>query len=426
MSRDFDVVIVGGGVNGLVLAGLLVARKLTMASRLALVAERFSISDPSEIKGVGVEVGWDLRVFALNRASQVLLRHCGVWDALPPNRVFAYERMCVWAAGGAAEQRGSLKFDCAEIGEANLGHIVEGRALQRQCLQAARAAGVVLIEAAIARVAMNDVAARIYLSDGRELRSQLLVAADGTESKTRELLGMGTAGHSYLQDALVAHVRTGKPHNNTAWQRFLSTGPIAFLPLPDGRSSIVWSVAREEAARLRALEPGAFGAALTAASGEALGQCELTTAVASFPLKLRYATSYAQSRAVLLGDAAHTVHPLAGQGLNMGLMDCASLVQILSEAGGVRAFGDYKVLRRYERERKSENLLMATALDGLDRLFGSAHPLSVHLGAVGLAAVDKIPLLKRQFAYRAMGLKGDLPPFLQSIQLGGANEVVLG
>ncbi len=224
----------------------------------------------------------------------------------------------------------------------------------------------------------------LRLNDGRELRSRLLVAADGTESKTRELLKIGTAGHAYHQDALVAHVQTAKAHGNTAWQRFLSTGPVAFLPLNDGRTSIVWSVARARAASLRAMDPEAFGAALTEASGEALGSCTLTSQLATFPLKLQYALEYARPRAVLLGDAAHAVHPLAGQGLNLGLLDCAALAQVLGEAGHADNFGDFKHLRRYERWRRSENLLAAAALDGLERLFSSADPVKHGIARGGL------------------------------------------
>ena len=407
-SGDFDVIIVGAGVTGTVMAGLLVARKLSSAGRVAIVADRYAKA-PLE------DADWDVRVFAMSRASERLLKACGVWNSLPQARVFAYERMCVWDAGGTPLGLGSLTFDCAQIGEPNLGYIVEGRALQWQCLQAARAAGVVLIEGAVQSTVCGDQDIALHLTDGRELRSRLLVAADGTESKTRELLGIGTAGHAYHQDALVAHVQTTRPHANTAWQRFLSTGPVAFLPLNDGRSSIVWSVDRSQAALLSAMDPEAFGAALTAASGEVLGQCTLTTPLATFPLKLQYAIDYARPRAVLLGDAAHVVHPLAGQGLNLGLLDAAALAQVLGGAGAPENFGDYRHLRRYERWRRSENLLAAAALDGLERLFSTTNPLSAGLRSAGLSAVGRMPFMKRGLARRALGLAGDVPDFLKAI-----------
>jgi 2-octaprenylphenol hydroxylase len=382
---------------------------LTVPGRVAIVADRF----PPAQQG---DADWDLRVFALSRASERLLEVCNVWGALPAARVFAYERMCVWDASGAPEGEGSLTFDCAQIGEPNLGFIVEGRALQSQCLQSAREAGAVLIEAAVGSVAPGELDILLRLHDGRALRSKLLIAADGTESKTRELLGIATAGHAYHQDALVAHVRTSKSHRNTAWQRFLSTGPLAFLPLNDGRSSIVWSLACAEANRLSAMDAEAFGAALNIASGGALGQCTLTTKLARFPLKLQYALQYAGHRAVLLGDAAHVVHPLAGQGLNLGLLDCSALAQLLGEAGGAANFGDLRLLRGYERWRRSENLLAAAALDGLERLFSRTDAFSTNLRAAGLSAVGRMPFVKRRFAQRALGLIGDVPDFLKTEQ----------
>lgn len=404
MSRDFDVVIVGAGVVGSAVASLLLARKQASPGRVAIVAERFSAGPGS--------ADWDLRVFALSRASQRLLTICGAWQGLPPQRVSPYERMCVWDEGGSPQGPGSLCFDCAEIGEPDLGHIVDGRELHESCLRAASAAGAVLIEAGVGEIALNDADARLRLADGRELRGALLIAADGAESRTRGLLGIEVAGHAYDQDALVAHVRSAEPHRNTAWQRFLSTGPLAFLPLPDGRSSIVWSASRAEAARLRALDAAAFAEALRAASGDVLGKLELTTPVAGFALKLQYALDYARPRAVLLGDAAHAVHPLAGQGLNLGLLDCASLAEVLGPAGAAAQFGEYRLLRRYERWRKSENLAALAAMDGLERLFSNDNPALKGLRSAGLEAVGKLPMLKRRFARRALGLAGDVPRFL--------------
>jgi 2-octaprenylphenol hydroxylase len=405
----FDVIIVGAGVTGAVMASLLARRKLTARGRVAIVADRFAQLPPAD-------ADWDLRVFALSRASERLLTLCGVWQNLPANRVTAYDRMCVWDAGGAPES--GLSFEAAQIGEPNLGSIVEGRALQWECLQASRSAGTVLIEGEVKSAAADDEAVMLHLSDGRELRAKLLAVADGTDSKTRALLGIDAAGHAYDQDALVAHVETAKPHGNTAWQRFLTTGPLAFLPLADGRSSIVWSVTQPRAAELRAMDAAAFGAALTDASGAALGECRLTTGVAAFPLKLDYALRYAAPRAVLLGDAAHAVHPLAGQGLNLALLDCAALAEVLGEAGGAEAFGDPRYLRRYERWRRSENMLAAAALDGLERLFSRPGARSSSVRTSALGAVGRLAVLKRAFARRALGLSGDLPQFLQ----GAARE----
>ncbi len=408
-ARAFDILIVGGGVTATVMASVAVARKLAAPGRVAIIADQ----PPSAAVPVPAESDWGLRVFALSRASQRLLEICGAWQPLSVQKRCAYERVRVW--DGAGPDTG-LGFDCAELGEPNLGFIVEGRELQMQCRRAAAAAGVVFIETGVRAIATGDADVRISLNDGRELQGQLLIAADGAESATRALLGIETAGHLYHQDALVAHVRTALAHRHTAWQRFLPTGPLAFLPLPDGRSSIVWSVTRAEAARLRTLDASAFAAALTAASGAVLGACELTTPVASFPLKLQYALDYACPHAVLVGDAAHAVHPLAGQGLNLGLLDCASLAEILEGAstgvGGAGFLGDLKLLRRYERRRKSENLLAATAMDGLQRLFSSDNAAVARLRVLGLGAVGRVPFVKRLLAERALGLRGEVPAFL--------------
>jgi 2-octaprenylphenol hydroxylase len=407
MSRDFDIVIVGAGVIGTVAATLLVQRNIVRPGRVAIAAERLpSAGAPG--------ADWDLRVFALSRASERLLRLCGVWERLPADRVCGYERMCVWDASGSPQGSGSLRFDCAEIGEPNLGSIVEGRALQSECLQAARAAGVILIESGITSAAIGAADVGVGLADGRELRCQLILGADGVRSRTRELLEIESAGHSYHQDALIAHVRTAKAHQRTAWQRFLGTGPLAFLPLPDGRSSIVWSTAKAAAVRLAALDPGAFGAELTEASAGVLGECELTTPVARFPLRLQYASRYVRARAALLGDAAHVVHPLAGQGMNLGLLDCAALADVLGEAAGAGSLGDLRPLRRYERWRKSENLIAAAGMDGLERLFSNSSAAVTSLRAAGLGAVARLPTIKREFARRALGLAGDVPAFLRS------------
>ncbi len=406
MSCDFDIIIVGGGAVGSSMAALLSVQRLVRPGRVALVAER--------APEVAAE-DWDLRVFALSRASQRLLRLCGSWQRLPPQRICPYERMCVWDAGGEPAGAGSLIFDSAELGEPNLGCIVEGRSLTRSCLRSAAAVGAVLIEGSVQSMHVAADTVSIRLNDGRDLAARLLIAADGVASKSRELLGIQSAGHAYHQDALVAHVRTAKPHQNTAWQRFLPTGPLAFLPLPDGRSSIVWSIARPQSQHVRSLDANAFAAALEEASDGALGGIELTTPVAGFPLQLQYALDYVRPRAVLLGDAGHAVHPLAGQGLNLGLLDCAALAETLAPArGDPELLAEPKLLRRYERWRKSENLFAAAGLDALERLFASPNTAVARLRRAGLSAVGRLPVLKRELALRALGVAGDVPALLKT------------
>jgi 2-octaprenylphenol hydroxylase len=413
VSRDFDVVVIGGGTVGATMAALLGARRLAAAGRVALIAD--AAGAPATGASAAVADDWDLRVFALSRASQRLLQLCGTWQRLPQSRLHPFERMCVWDASGSPKGAGSLTFDCAEIGEPDLGFIVEGRALARASLESAGTSGAVVIEGAVQTLRVDEREARIRLADGRDLAAKLVIAADGAASRSRELLGIETAGHPYHQDALVAHVRTAQSHRNTAWQRFLPTGPLAFLPLPDGRSSIVWTVAQEESRQLRSLEPGAFAAALETASAGGLGAIELTTPVASFPLQLKVAVDYLRTRAVLLGDAGHAVHPLAGQGLNLGLLDCAALADALAPArGNAYLLGEPRLLRGYERWRKSENMLAATALDALERLFSSSNPLIERLRGSGLRAVGRLPALKRALALRALGVSGDVPAFLRT------------
>ena len=396
MSRDFDILIVGAGIAGSALAASLVRRKAVSPERIALVADRFATRPAADLE-------LDLRVFAMSRASQRLLEALGVWQQLPPDRLNAYDRMCVWDAQDAPDSAAALRFDCAEIGEPDLGHIVEGRALQWLTLEAARRAGVALIQAGVNSVTISDAAATLTLSDSRQLQAGLIVAADGADSALRALLQIDAVGHSYHQQAVVAHVRTAQPHRRTAWQRFLPTGPLALLPLGDGRSSLVWSVDSARAEALMALTPDAFDNKLTDASGAVLGRCTLSTPRARFPLQLKVASHYVRPRFALLGDAAHAVHPLAGQGLNLGLLDCAALTDLLSSLKPAQ-FGELRVLRRYERERKSENLLAATAFDGLNRLFSNSHPLLSGLRSAGLGSVARVPALRRFFARNALGI----------------------
>jgi 2-octaprenylphenol hydroxylase len=238
----------------------------------------------------------------------------------------------------------------------------------------------------------------------------LLVAADGSASAVRSLLRAPVTDFSYGQHAVVTHVVTEKPHAETAWQRFLPGGPLAFLPLTDGRSSVVWSTPSEQAEALLEEPEDSFLRELQVASGGVLGAFESVAGRASFPLRAAHVRRYAYPRVALVGDAAHTVHPLAGQGMNLGLLDAAALAEVLEQAVAEgQDAGDLRVLRGYERRRKGGNLKMLLALDGLHRVFRLTGPVLPRLRALGMSAVDATPLAKRFLMREALALGGDLP-----------------
>ncbi|MDE2195981.1 MAG: UbiH/UbiF/VisC/COQ6 family ubiquinone biosynthesis hydroxylase [Gammaproteobacteria bacterium] len=397
MQRDFDLVIVGAGAVGTALAAALRDSGLSIAILDAHEPSRFSL-----------EADLDLRVFAISCGTQRILAALGVWQDMQAARISPYHEMYVWDALGGA----SIHFDCADVGEPVLGHIVENRLIQHVLWrQLEHAAGVTAIcPAQPATLAFEAQGVTLTLQDGQRLRTRLLVAADGAESATRRLAGIETRGWSYGQQAMVAHVTTEKPHLHTAWQRFLPTGPIALLPLHDGRSSVVWSLDESRAVEINRLDDGGFCAAVTAASAAILGEVTGTTPRAGFPLRLQHARQYVRPRFALVGDAAHALHPLAGQGMNLGFLDAAALAEVIQDAQvRHRDIGDLGVLRRYERWRKGDNLIMSIALDGFKRLFGNELPALQLLRDTGLRAVDRFTPLKSAFMKRAMGLHGDLP-----------------
>lgn len=411
MSRrgELDVLVVGAGAIGGALA-------------LALARDGFEVGliEARAPKPWRSEDDVDLRVVALAPDARALLDDLGVWPEVEAARAGPYRRMQVWDALAP----GSLSFDAAERGERALGWIVENKLIQHVLWQAlqrlapasaayapgnARDAGAVRIDcpAELAELEENADGIVATLADGTRLRAKLLIAAEGAESSVRTRRGIAFEGRDYGQRAVVAHVATERAHENTAWQRFQPGGPLAFLPLADGRCSIVWSLPEAEAARVLALDEAAFRAELGCAFDFRLGAITAATPRAAFPLRLRLAQRYVDGRCVLAGDAAHVVHPLAGQGMNIGFRDVLCLRRVLHDARERGSdLGAAHVLRRYERERRSESTLAAYGLDAIERAFGSAAaPLAAVRGA-GLAVANVLSPLRRLLVDVAAGRRG--------------------
>jgi len=384
-----DTLIVGGGVVG-----------LSLAARLGGAGLAVTLADARQ-----PELDWtpgsvDLRVYAISRASERLFTELGLWPRLIELGVSPFREMRVWDAGGS----GAIHFDSAEVGQPHLGHIIEERVIVKALCEAlAVLPNVTLIWPAPVQAFTG--ARGVTLADGRTLEGRLLVGADGADSQVRDAAGIHLREHDYGQRAIVAVVATQLPHRETAWQRFLPTGPLAFLPLADGRCSIVWSVERAEAERLMTLDAAAFCAALTQAFDGRLGQVLDCGERKLFALRRRHADAYVKPGVALIGDAAHVIHPLAGQGVNLGLGDVRELADVVIDAvRRGRDPGDYGVLRRYERARKGANLAMMTAMDAFKHLFGvSAQPVRL-LRNAGLSVVDAAAPLKHRFMRYAMGL----------------------
>ncbi len=404
MNADYDVAVVGAGPIGLATAMLLARQARIPAGRIAVFDRRIPDSLDRSI-----ELPVDLRVFALSRASEKILRAADAWTDITATRAEPYERMQVWHADVPPHGGDALVFDAAEIGERDLGVIAENNVLQAALAGAARRAGVALVPGDVTALEQERDTA-VLLAGGRRVRARLVVGADGAQSRVRELAGLSATRTDYGQTAIVAMVSTARPHEHTAWQRFLGDGTLAFLPLKDTHSSIVWSVPTARAGNLMAATPAAFERELERDFDGALGKLALVSERLTFPLWRLSADAYVTSRVALVGDAAHVVHPLAGQGANLGLLDAAALADVLTE--GIRSGEDpgaLRILRRYERWRRSENDLMAGAIDAFDRLLARGSGSIAALAQRGMPWVGRSTVAKRVFIERAMGLAGELP-----------------
>ncbi|MDZ7829466.1 MAG: FAD-dependent oxidoreductase [Halofilum sp. (in: g-proteobacteria)] len=401
-----DVVIVGAGAVGATLA-LALARK---GRDVVLLDAR---PGPAEVPGAEY-AGFAV---SLNRASSAVLARLGAWERIAATRVSPYGAMELRDAAGS----GHTRFDSADIGEPMLGHFVEP-VLVEACLHELLAAHPRVELRWGTRPESLDVGprrAQLVLHDDTVLEAALAVGADGGRSRLRELAGIDTRDYDYGQQALVCHFATERPHGAVARQRFLPGGPVAMLPLADGRCHLAWFRPPQEAEELLALDDTDFARALSEATDYILGAVTAVTPRKGFPVTRRHAVAYIDRRVALVGDAAHTIHPLAGQGLNLGLLDAAALADAI---GGDGDAGGWQRLRRYARWRRAHNTAVMSAMDFFH--FGFAHggPLRAAARNIGMLAADRSGFAKKMVTRHGAGLAGDLPPLARPLSVGTGTD----
>ncbi|KEA63454.1 2-octaprenyl-3-methyl-6-methoxy-1,4-benzoquinol hydroxylase [Marinobacterium lacunae] len=405
-----DVVIVGGGMVGVALACALAPSGLSIR-----ILESREGSPQALIDALPAlaEQGFDPRVSALTCASQQFLTHVGAWPNMQASRVCPYTDMDVWDGRGT----GAIQFSAAELHEPCLGHIVENRVTLAALYSVMLESENIRFDAGvkIESVSPPDQQGKrtIRLAGAQSLETALLVGADGAQSRIRALTGMGATEWDYGHHAIVTTIETEKPHRFTCWQRFTEDGPLALLPLADPserKMSIVWSTSPAHARELMALEDEAFCAELGHAFEYRLGEVRACDTRFLHPLRQRHAQRYVQSGLALVGDAAHTIHPLAGQGVNLGLLDAAALAEVLLDARARgESPGDERVLRRYQRMRRAANLQTAAAMEGFRRLFDDLPAPVRLLRSGGMSLVNRMAPVKQHLMLMAMGLRGDVP-----------------
>ncbi len=388
-TQQFDVIINGAGMVGATLACLLAQQDRKIAVIEAYLPSAFSQDDPVE-----------LRVSAISRASQRAFTEIEAWDHMLAMRASPYEAMHVWDGTGDGE----IHFDAAELGEPNLGYIIENKVVQLALLEVLKNEQSIelMTPASLISFEVTDDSVSVELDNGLSLSADLLVGADGANSKVRSLAGITLKQNDYAQQGLVANVQTKNSHQNTAWQRFLPSGPLALLPLSDGSCSIVWTLPADKADYQLAMDEVAFNLALGKAFDFRLGDIKVLSKRAVFPLVGRHAEHYVLPRIALIGDAAHTIHPLAGQGVNLGIKDAVELAKVLSSSS--RSMGSYSLLRRYERARKGDNVLTQKAMEGFKVLFGNSLPVVKTARNLGLNFVNKLAPIKNEIIRKAMGI----------------------
>ena len=402
MLTHADLVIVGAGMVGSALALALADSGLSV-----VLLDRGPLT-PGAVES---DLPFEPRVSALSLASQRILQRLGAWDGILARRVSPYPAMHVWDGSGT----GAVHFDAASVHAEVLGHIVENRVVQDALLERLAEANVLLLpEARLELLRRSGDQWLVQLAGDRQIRAPLVVAADGATSAVRRLAGLETREWDYLHHAIVTSVRCAESHQRTAWQRFTDDGPLAFLPLDRGGDtrwcSIVWSCTPKQGERLMALDDAAFCLALGEAFEHRLGKVECSDTRLCIPLRQRHAKRYVEPGLALIGDAAHVIHPLAGQGVNLGFLDAAVLAEELrhAQARG-ESIAEQRVLERYERRRMPHNLAMMAAMEGFQRLFQDDRLPLRWLRNAALKQVDRHFEAKALFVRRALGLSGDVP-----------------
>lgn len=404
MTHDSDILIVGGGLNGPALA-------LAMAQTGHSVTVIDALNEATR-----KEDGFDGRSYALALGSQRLLATLGLWDELAGNAQPMLEIKVTDGRAGEGPSPFWMHFDHAEIEEGPMGYMVEDRYLRRAFL------GAMADEPRITHLSGKTVvaqdistqAAAVHLQDGTRLTGRVLIGSDGRRSATAERAGIKRTGWGYGQTALVCALAHELPHNGVAHQFFMPPGPLAILPLTGNRSSIVWSETDTEAARINALSDADYLDVLRPRFGSFLGEISLTGQRFTYPLGLTLANSFIADRLALIGDAAHGVHPIAGQGLNAGLRDVAALAETLTRAARRgEDIGSEQVLARYQQWRRFDTATLALATDTFNRLFSNDNPLLRAARDIGMGVVNALPSLRRGFIREAAGLTGDVPRLMQ-------------
>lgn len=400
MSETTDITIIGAGLVGASLACAIAQADRDKALRIKLVDASNEVS-----KFTGED--FDLRVVALTQASQNFLTQLGVWSDIVAQRVCTYSQMQVWDGEGTA----SIHFDAAEVASPHLGHIVENSVVLNALQKKLSAYSQIdfIQSASLLDIDRQEKATGIVLSKGEPFVTRLLIGADGAQSRVRDLAIFATREWNYGHKAIVTTVQTELPHQFTAWQRFMHTGPLAFLPLPDVNGkhfcSIVWSAEDSLADTLIAMSDDEFCCALEKAFECRLGQVVHTSERFVYPLRQRHARDYIQPQIALIGDAAHNIHPLAGQGVNLGFLDAQVLAEeILRAQKRNIPLEDFSILRRYQRQRLSHNLGMMSVMEGFKQLFANRTLSANWLRNFGMRQLDSKSAIKKLIIRQAMGL----------------------